>query len=180
MWIFLSAGMMMPALIPPSVLAEAKTPEIKEAVERGWELQIRGRVREHLEHFIENYMPEDSCSKVYESEDKDYNVRAYTTREAFGRGLMEVSLNIDYVKFKDTAENFPWGKRYHDLLLRVWGASTMLGRPYSGEKKYVRRKQVNKPGKKVRIALSDYDYPERKKSIHELSDDELEKMWLGA
>lgn len=123
----------MPAMIPENVLREAATPEIRHAVEHGWDLQIRGRVREHLEWFIENYMEPGSCSVVYESRNKDYNVRAYTDREAFGEGLKAASLAMDYVKFKDTAKQFTWGKKYYDLLLRVWSASTALAAPYSGE-----------------------------------------------
>lgn len=198
MWIFLSAGMMMPALIPQSVLDAAKTVDIQEAVDRGWELQVRGRVREHLEHFIETYMPADSCSVVYESKGKDYNVRAYTSREAFGKGLLSASLDIDYVKFKETAERFSWGKAYHALLLKVWGDSTMLGRPYAGEwkygdskKSYKARKRGNprRPKYTGSTFFDDYDWDapggyddlpmaltrsSNRKSIHDMTDAELE------
>lgn len=126
MWVFLSGGMMMPALIPPSVLAAAKTADIQEAVERGWELQVRGRVKEHLDWFAETYMTPGSYSVTYVVKDKDYQARFYTTRSDFGDALAMASLDMNYTKFKDTANKFPWGKKYHDLLLRVWSASASI------------------------------------------------------
>lgn len=134
MWIFADFGTMMPALIPPSVLETSKASEIKQARERGWDIQVRGRVREHLEYFAANYMPQGSYSKVYESRNKDYNVRLYTDKASFAEGLANVALDIDYVKFKDTAKRYTWGKKYYDLLIKVWSASTILARPYDGER----------------------------------------------
>lgn len=126
MWLFADFGVLMPALIPQSVLDAGKTPDIREAAERGWELQVRGRIREHLQYFCDTYMPADSYSKIYDSPDKDYNVRFYTTREAYGDALKAMALDIDYTKFKDTAKRHRWGKKYYDLLIKVWSASTML------------------------------------------------------
>jgi hypothetical protein len=220
MWVFASSGMAMPALIPPSVLREAKTKEIQEAVANGWELQVRGRVRKHLQYWCDTFMPEGTFSKVYASPGKDYNFRFYTTREAYGESLKQQALNIDYVKFKSTSLSFPWGKPYHDLLLRVWGASTMLGRPYAGAKKSARMEDhwfsssedflFSEPGsakarrrgnprklKRDQEFYNDlwsdtdnmggvddlpYEFTHgegRHRSIHELSDDELERMFNG-
>jgi hypothetical protein len=201
MWTFTSSGMHMPALIPLSVLAAGKTKEIREARERGWELQVRGRVRKHLTDWQALFMPEGTYSKVYASPGKDYNFRFYTTREAYGESLKQQSLAIDYTKFKDTAVSKP----YHDLLMKVWSASTMLGRPYAGS-----RKKVTYPASRGRSFVGSsffddyYDEPERitleedtvpmvdlndwfddedhlehvrRKSIHDMTDDDLEELW---
>lgn len=126
MWLFASGGLVLPALLPEKVLAEAKTEDIKEAVERGWELQVRGRVVKHLEWFADNYMEAGKFSAIYESPDKDYNCRFYTTREDYGNALKKMALEIDYTKFKDTSLRYPWGQKYHDLLLSIWSMSTRL------------------------------------------------------
>lgn len=126
MWLFASGGLVLPALLPEKVLAEAKTDDIKEAVARGWELQVRGRVVKHLEWFADNYMEPGTFSAIYESPDKDYNCRFYTTREDYGNALKQMALGIDYTKFKDTSLRYPWGKVYHDLLLSIWSMSTRL------------------------------------------------------
>lgn len=207
MWVFLSGGMLMPAMIPEDVLRKAATREIRDAVEQGWDLQIRGRVREHLEWFIENYMEPGSCSVVYESRNKDYNVRAYTDREAFGEGLKAASLAMDYVKFKDTAKRFTWGQKYYDLLIKVWSASTVLARPYDGEKpgsarvgtgssyrrgrknkkqNYPQRGQVgssfffdDEPDDDLDDWWNHSSTSERtSRSIHEMTDEEIEEMEL--
>lgn len=125
----------MPALVPTDVLQRGETEEIRNAVDNGWDLQIRGRVREHLEWFIDSYMDPGSVSKVYASPGMDYNVRAYTDRTEFGTALYRAATEMDYVKFKDTALDYPWGEEYHDLLLRVWSESSRLATPYAGEEK---------------------------------------------
>lgn len=196
MWVFASSGMAMPALIPPTVLSQSRAADIKEARERGWELQVRGRVREHLEYWCETFMPEDSYSKVYASPGKDYNFRYYCSREAYGESLKRQAMAIDYTKFKDTSERFTWGRAYHALLLKVWAASTMLGTPYHGDgtgkfSSYMPkgRKRGN-PRKQAQLFTDPYDdyapggyddLPEEltraHRSIHELTDADLERMW---
>lgn len=179
----------MPALLPESVLAESRTPDIQEAVERGWELQVRGRVHQHLQQFITDYMEPDTHSKIYASPDKDYNVRFYTTREDYGNALKKMALAIDYTKFKDTARSYPWGKKYHDLLIRIWSASTSLApaggwyapktnsNPRGFSKRGSRRNSLYEPGERF-DEDGYYMSPSRtSKSIHDLTDDDLEEMW---
>ena len=207
MWLFGSFGVLMPALIPESVLQAGKTKDIKEAAANGWELQVRGRVKEHLKYFVEQYMDEGTHSKIYTSPDKDYNVRFYTTREAYGEALKRMSLAIDYTKFKDTSLKFPWGKKYHDLLIRIWSASTSLApaggfygpkskrnpRGYSKARRSTYKSYYDSPLFDDRPVGSTFfddedemggvdDLPYeltrgRGKSIHELTDDELEDMF---
>lgn len=125
MWLFLSGGMLMPALIPQSVLDRADTPELEQARENGWDLQIRGRDIQHLRWFT-RYMPDGGYSRLIRSPDKDYQCRFYTSRENFAEAMSKACLDMDYVKFKDTSLRYEWGKKYHDLLLSVWSASARV------------------------------------------------------
>ena len=207
MWIFADFGTMMPALIPPSVLATSNAKDIKQARERGWDVQVRGRVREHLEYFAAEHMPQGSYSQVYESRNKDYNVRFYTDKASFAQGLASVALAMDYVKFKDTAKRFAWGKKYYDLLIKVWSASTVLARPYDGEKPGSARIGTGSSYRRGRKNKKQ-NYPQRgqvgssfffddetdddlddwwnhssssertARSIHEMTDEEIEEMEL--
>jgi hypothetical protein len=191
--------MHMPALIPASVLAAGKTKDIREARDQGWELQVRGRVRKHLTDWQEQFMPEGTYSKVYASHGKDYNFRFYTTREAYGESLKQQALAINYTKFKETAVTKP----YHDLLMKVWSASTMLGRPYAGagrdakrnyrSSKFVGSSFFDDYDDVDRVILDDQPVIDddirawfededpvdriRRKSIHDMTDDDLEELW---
>jgi hypothetical protein len=192
MWIFLSAGVLMPALIPESVLSAGKTADIREAAANGWELQVRGRVRQHLQHFADHYMPAGTYSRIYASPDKDYNVRFYTSREAFADGVAAAARDIDYTKFKNTANRFEWGKKYHDLLLRIWSASTSLApaggfygprskdnpRGYSpASKGYKKRGNPRKHVTGSTFFDDEDDYPLwQSNSIHSMTDKELEEL----
>ena len=160
----------MPALIPQSVLDAGRTADIREAAENGWDLQIRGRVAEHLQWFIDKYMPEGSTSQIYASPDKDYNVRAYCSREDFAIGMFQASLDIDYTKFKDTAKRYPWGQKYYELLIKVWSASTMLA-PAGGY--YAPRSVANPNG----YSPKDYKVPERGQVGSTFFDDD--HLWFG-
>lgn len=120
MWIFADFGLLMPSTIPTSVLERADTPAIVEAVERGWTLQVRGRIAEHVQHFMDTYMEPGTFSVLYKTPDMDYNVRFYTTHEEFNKGLSKAVLEIDYTKFKPTAERYAWGRPYHNVLNSIW------------------------------------------------------------
>lgn len=126
MWIFLSGGMLMPAMIPPTVLKDAKTADIRDANAHGWDVQVRGRVVGHLVWFIDNYMPAGTTSPVYTTKDKDYTCRFYCSKDDFAIGMYNATMDMNYTKFKDTSLKFTWGKKYHDLLLKVWSASATV------------------------------------------------------
>lgn len=123
MWDFTPFGLLMPASVPMDLADTAFT-------EGKYDLQVRGRVAEHLQHFMDNYMePGTFHNELQLNPDMDYNCRFYTTREAYADAIRKVILEIDYEKFKPTAERYSWGKKYHDVLNSIWGNVTRLGAP---------------------------------------------------
>lgn len=119
MWIFADFGLLMPAVVPPEFITEG--------TENG--LQVRARVKEHLEWFAENYMREGSYEPIYHTPEMDYNYRFHTTHEEFAKAMVIAMMEIDYEKFKPTAERYSWGKKYHGVLNSIWGTVTGLGAP---------------------------------------------------
>lgn len=197
LWLFFSGGMLMPALIPQSVLKAAQTKDIREAATNGWDVQVRGRVVEHLEWFAETYMPEGSYSKIYKSPDKDYTCRFYCSKEDFAIGVFNATMDMDYTKFKETSRDYPWGEKYHDLLLRVWSASASVfgaggfygPRSKNNPRGYGKARKRGNPrkdwGRYDKPVGSTFfededDFPEwgsrYTKSIHDMSDDELREL----
>lgn len=128
-WIFLSDSMLMPSLAPmdkadPKLTLGRRT------------MQVRGRLRSHLENFIENYGEGLDISEVEDTPFADYTCRFYATPEAFGEAMKRAMLDIDYKKFKDTAERprkltgkVPEkAKEYHGVLMTIWSATQRVAR----------------------------------------------------
>jgi len=128
-WIFLSDSMLMPSLAPmdkadPKLTLGRRT------------MQVRGRLRSHLENFIENYGEGLDISEVEDTPFADYTCRFYATPEAFAEAMKRAMLDIDYRKFKDTAERprkktgkVPEkAKEYHSVLMTIWSATQRVGR----------------------------------------------------
>lgn len=128
MWVFSDFGLLMPALVPERA---KNRKSVRKWTKNGkYELQVRARLREHLKHFMEVYMePGTYNPKIHATPEMDYNYRFYTTREAFAQGIANIALNMDYEKFKETSERFPWNKKYHTLLTRIWGTLCELNPP---------------------------------------------------
>ena len=134
MWIFLPGGLLMPAEFPADLVDKTFVPEGS-----GYDLQIRARVRSHLENFIRDYAdPLDlPHSDVQMTPDMDYNCRIYMRREDFAIAMARAVLDIDFEKFKPTAERigmdgkplYKDGKAYHGVLNSIWGTLTRLGAP---------------------------------------------------
>lgn len=133
MWVFAPFGLLMPAAVPMDKADPIFTEDGK------YDLQVRGRLAEHLRYFMDNYMPAGTFHPVIElTPGMDYNVRFYTTREAFAEGMAKAIADIDYKKFKPTAETKnedgtnKYGKNaalYHSVLNSMWGTVTRLGAP---------------------------------------------------
>ena len=128
MWAFFDFGLLMPALVPakhandPTVLAWTNNGE--------YELQVRGRLSEHLQYFMDNFMEEGTFNPVIQATpDKDYNFRFYTTREAYAEGLKQAALKIDYEKYKDSSDRYPWNKKFHQILTSIWSKLCELNTP---------------------------------------------------
>lgn len=129
MWLFLSDSMMMPSLAPmdkadPQLTLGRRT------------LQIRGRLRSHLNNFIENYGEGLDFSEIEDNPYADYTCRFYATPEAFGEAMKRAIMDIDYKKFKDTAKRprkltglVPErAQEYAGVLMSVWSITQRVGR----------------------------------------------------
>lgn len=136
MWIFLPGGLLMPARTPNGGVEGRADPKFTHDGE--YTMQVRGRVDSHLSNFIRDYMEPMGLpySDIEYTPQFDYNVRFYTTPEAFSKAMEKAVLDIDFLKFKPTAERsvngkplYKDGKKYHDVLNSIWGTLTSLGAP---------------------------------------------------
>lgn len=132
MWNFLPGGLLMPAAVPMDLVDPKFTHDGE------FDLQVRGRVRSHLENFIRDYMEPGTYSEIQETPEMDYNCRFYTTRDHYAWAMGKAIAAIDYEKFKPTAEDknpkdgkplYKDGAKYHDVLNAIWGTVTRLGSP---------------------------------------------------
>jgi hypothetical protein len=109
MWVMTSWGVLMPGLRP-----EGTIPEGDNRV-----LQVRARRKKDLEMLRDKYMG-DELGDIISLPHTDYEWRAYSTLEAWGRALAKIGEDIDYVKFKETAEKVYDDHDLHGLYLSVW------------------------------------------------------------
>lgn len=182
MWIFLPGGLLMPAAVPEG---KADTKFTKDGL---YDLQVRARVKSHLENFIRDYMLDDTYSEIHATPGMDYNFRFYTTREIFAQALSGAVEDIDYTKFKPTAEDrdadgnplYKDGKDYHSVLNSIWGTVTRLGSPgglwgtYTGKKHWWGKSTSAYSGRRYDDILSDRD-----RISDDVSDsDRLADRWL--
>lgn len=128
MWAFFDFGLLMPALVPAKY---AQTEAVLAWTNQGeYELQVRARLREHLQYFMDNFMEEGTFNPtIHATPDKDYNFRFYTTREAYAEGIKQAALKIDYEKFKDSSDRYEYNGKYHSILTRIWGTLCDLAQP---------------------------------------------------
>lgn len=134
MWIFAPGGLLMPSTFPPEKVA----PGYLDA-EGTYDLQIRVRAVSHLENFIRDYAEPLglSYSAIQLTPEMDYNARLYMSRQDFAIAMAAMVLDIDYRKFKPTAEDrnedgtlkYAGGREYHSVLNSIWGTVCRLGRP---------------------------------------------------
>lgn len=125
MWIFTPQGLLMPAAVPMDKVDPALTQDGK------FDFQIRGRVAEHLQNFIDAYMEEGTYNPdIQLTPEMDYNARFYTTREAFAQAMTKALMDVNYEKFKPQAYDHDHKSHpYYNCLNSIWGTVTMLGRP---------------------------------------------------
>lgn len=110
MWIMTSWGILMPGLRPPGTIepGDVRT------------LQVRARRRRDLDILRVRYMP-NTLGPTIHLKGTDYEYRAYCTPESWGTALAMIGAEIDYVKFKETAESRFGDKQLHNLYVRLWG-----------------------------------------------------------
>lgn len=131
-WHFLPGGLIMPSAAP----MDEANPELTLGYR---ELQVRARVTSHLEWFRDVYIAPftDDYSEIEQTPHMDYNCRLYMTHEEFAKALARAVMDIDYRKFKPTAEGidvrtgkpFVGGAKYHSVLNSIWGSVCQLGAP---------------------------------------------------
>lgn len=109
MWVCTSFGVLMPGLRPAHTVPEGDNRT----------LQVRARRKKDLEILREKYMGDDLTESIALPH-TDYEWRAYCTPQAWGRALAKIGEDIDYVKFKETAETKYKDKDLHDLYLSMW------------------------------------------------------------
>lgn len=109
MWIMTHFGILMPALRP------------KDTVLPGDErvVQIRARRAQDLNYLRDHYAP--YLGKTIALGNTDYQYRAYCTREDLADIMAKLALDMDYVKFKETAEVYHGDKKLHAVYMRIWG-----------------------------------------------------------
>lgn len=138
MWIFLPGGLLMPAEVP--TMERNKHVADPAFTDNGrFDLQVRARSASHLTNFIRDYMEPLGLpfSEIEATPQMDYNFRFYTTKPDFALAMGKAVLDIDYMKFKPTAERtdaagkplYAGGKAYHAVLNDIWGSLLTLGRP---------------------------------------------------
>lgn len=165
MWIFLPGGLLMPSTFPKD-----KVDPKYLGPDGNFDLQVRVRAVSHVENFIRDYVEPMGLahSEIQMTPEMDYNARIYMRSEDFAQAMAQAVREIDYSKFKPTAEAknedgealYAEGKAYHSVLNSIWGTLTRLGRP--GGKWGPRSYSVRTPGAAAEKDLfSDYDFAPR-------------------
>ena len=103
MWIFLPYGFF----------------SVTESHQKNGTLQVRARVRKHLENLKEAWCLTLKM-KIVETKDADYRFRIIVGRKDWGTILDTETQRIDYPNFKDEAHRLN-DPDWDEALLRVWG-----------------------------------------------------------
>lgn len=134
MWIFAPLGLLMPSNFPADKVSKEFVPDGSD-----FDLQVRARVESHLENFIRDYLVPMGLehSAIEMTPQMDYNCRIYMSKADFAAALAAMVMDIDFQKFKPTAEDkdeagkplYKDGVAYHSVLNSIWGTVCGLGRP---------------------------------------------------
>jgi hypothetical protein len=140
MWIFAEYGYLLPTITEPDDPMRRHEDWNHYSNDGEFTFQVRARLREHLEYYLQNFGEEGTYGPIWRTPDHDYNYRVFTTQEAFAEAMRKSIMAINYRNFKDQSTKFPRGHEYHKLLLDVWADSADLGSgpggvygPYSEE-----------------------------------------------
>ena len=121
MWVMTSFGILMPSLRPSKTvpMGDNRT------------LQIRTRREQDLDILRDEYMG-DELGATIATPDFDYNYRTYCTPEAWGRALYEMSLDIDFEKFKPTTFRYN-DSELHSVYNSIWSTVCRLNDPWGAK-----------------------------------------------
>lgn len=109
-----SFGILMPAIRPPHT--------VKYGDDRT--LQVRARRAKDLDILRARYM-QGTLGPSLHTPDKDYEYRAYCTPHAFAVAMMQMVLEIDYLKFKPTTLDRYEDDELHSAYNKIW--SVVMG-----------------------------------------------------
>lgn len=113
MWVMTHFGILMPSLRP----IETFDPAVDDR-----HIQVRARRSRELNYLRRNYAP--WLGDTIFIGDTDYQYRAYCTHAQLGDIMTQLSLEIDYVKFKPTTDRHN-DTTLHSVYNRIW--SVVLG-----------------------------------------------------
>lgn len=126
MWIFTSAGILMPADLPEAFRLSEHT---------HLDMQVRARDRDVLEKLVVDLKAQnegwDVVGPIMDTGHMDYEWRVYVDRDAFGVWVSRQVINIDYTKFKPTTMRpGGGGQLLHHVYVAVWHAiASLYGSP---------------------------------------------------
>lgn len=129
MWIFAAWGYLLPTITPDDDKLRNEGDWDHYSVNGQFTFQIRARLSEHLDWYIEHYAEEGTYGPIWRTPAHDYNFRIMTTQEAFAEAIKKSILDIDYRHFKDQSLKYPRGEDFHKLLINIWSASCNLNEP---------------------------------------------------
>lgn len=127
MWIFGAYGYLLPVITEEDDELRDHPAWNDYSFDGEFTFQVRARMREHLEYYLEHFAEEGTYGAIWATPDHDYNYRVMTTQKAFADAMHRSIMDIDYRNFKDQSLAYPRGKEYHDLLLDIWFDSCKLG-----------------------------------------------------
>lgn len=169
MWIFMPLGLLMPAALPTKEIDGVEV-DPKWTHDGLFNLQVRGRVESHLQNFIRDYMDPMGLehSQIQATPRMDYNFRFYCRNDDFAQAMGQAVMEIDYQKFKPTAERrskdgyllYEDGKAFHSVLNSLWGTITRLNAPWGGRSYFddePRRRSTDRAGFVKRTRWDDED-----------------------
>lgn len=112
MWVMAPFGILMPSIRPADTVS----------ADDNRHLQVRARRARELDILRKEYMG-DQLGPTLFTPGFDYEYRAYCTHEAFGRAMFDLTMAIDYTKFKPTTDRYN-DNELHSVYNSIW--STMF------------------------------------------------------
>jgi hypothetical protein len=108
MWVMTSWGILMPGLRPADTVPAGDNRLI----------QIRARRKGDLVRLKKMYMPQ--LGEIIYLSFTDYEYRVYCTHEEWAEALYLIAMDMNYVKFKETTEEYADSK-LHAAYNAIWG-----------------------------------------------------------
>lgn len=140
MWICTPFGILMPALRPPHTVPKGDKRL----------LQVRARERAYLDTFRDRYCSD--LGKTQHFPNHDYPWKAYVSHRDLAMAVAEMTLDIDYEKFKPTTEtkrglkSKELAKRLHNCYSSMWSVQVTHGDGTGGWSSYSSKSVCERDG----------------------------------